>query len=63
MESKPISTVQALESKLLIKKLLTTRPDNNYENLVSVYMNLHLLEIENVDANPKTKACQLCKSH
>lgn len=63
MESKPITTVQALESKFLIKKLLTTRPENNYENLVSVYMNLHLLEVENVDVNAKTKACQLCKYH
>lgn len=60
MESKSISSVQVFESKHLLRKLYVTKPDSDYENLVSLFANLQQIDPDN-ETGIKNKA-NLCKS-
>jgi hypothetical protein len=46
MENKSLLTTHQLDSKLLIRKLQLSKPTNEYENLVSIFLNLWNLELE-----------------
>lgn len=46
MENKSILTTHQLDSKLLIRKLQVSKPNNEYENLVSIFLNIWNLELE-----------------
>jgi hypothetical protein len=39
-------SAQSKDSNYLIKRLLNGKPDNDYENLVSIFMNLFLLDFD-----------------
>lgn len=53
MENKSISTIHQLDSKLLIRKLQVSKPTNEYENLVSIFLNIWNLELEDNEASIK----------
>ena len=46
MENKPINSIQTLENKNLFKKLLVSKPENDYENLFSIFMNFNQLDFD-----------------
>lgn len=49
MDNKQISSITQLDSKLLLKRLFSIKPSNEYENLVSIFMNLCYFENEELE--------------
>ncbi len=49
MDSKNIISIQQLENKFLLRKLYSNKPLNEYENLVSLFLNLSQFENEEND--------------
>lgn len=49
MDSKSITSIQQLENKILLRRLYSNKPLNEYENLVSLFLNLCQFENEEND--------------
>lgn len=58
MESKTITSIQVLESKLLLRKLIKGKPENSYESLISIFLNSNYTDLENLELVPNTKSYQ-----
>lgn len=55
MESKTITSIQVLESKLHLRKLLKGKPESSYERLISILLNSLNTDLENFDMMANSK--------